>query len=91
MLGTPANLTPAAIAKSRHIRQANARTNQQNQQATRLGGLLHAQGLTPQQIAQALNPGGYRTRRGKLFLPKRGSFVRTARTCSARWAASVWR
>lgn len=68
-LGTPANLTPAAITKSRNIRQENARTNLQNQQATRLGGLLHAQGHTLQQIAQELNHGGYRTRRGKLFLP----------------------
>jgi DNA invertase Pin-like site-specific DNA recombinase len=39
-LGTPANLTPAAIEKSRYVRQANARDNLQNQQATRLGGLL---------------------------------------------------
>ena len=69
VLGTPANLTPAAIEKSRQVRQENARTNQQNQQATRLGGLLQAQGHTLQQIAQELNHGGYRTRRGKLFLP----------------------
>ena len=69
VLGTPANLTAAAIEKSRHVRQENARTNQQNQQATRLGGLLQAQGHTLQQIAQELNQGGYRTRRGKLFLP----------------------
>ena len=68
-LGTPANLTAAAIEKSRHVRQANARDNLQNQQATRLGGLLQAQGHTLQQIAQELNDGGYRTRRGKLFLP----------------------
>lgn len=68
-LGTPANLTPAATAKSRHVREENARTNQQNQQATRLGGLLQAQGQTLQQIAQELNQSGYRTRRGKLFLP----------------------
>jgi DNA invertase Pin-like site-specific DNA recombinase len=69
VLGTPANLTLAAIVKSRHIRQENARTNQQNQQVTRLGGLLHAHGHTLQQIAEELNQGGYRTRRGKLFLP----------------------
>jgi hypothetical protein len=69
VLGTPANLTMEAIVKSRLLRQENARTNQQNQQATRLGGLLHAQGHTLQQIAQELNQGGYRTRRGKLFLP----------------------
>jgi DNA invertase Pin-like site-specific DNA recombinase len=48
VLGTPANMTPAAIAKR---------------------GLLHAQGHTLQQIAQELNEGGYRTRRGQLFFP----------------------
>ena len=69
VLGTPANMTPAAIAKSLNIRQENARTNQRNQQAARLSGLLHAQGYTLQRIAQELNDGGYRTRRGKLFFP----------------------
>ena len=69
VLGTPANLTAAAIVKGREIRQANARANQQNQQAARLGGLLQAQGQTLGQIAQELNEGGYRTRRGKLFFP----------------------
>jgi DNA invertase Pin-like site-specific DNA recombinase len=44
VLGTPANMTPAAIAKSLNVRQENARINQQNQQAARLAGLLHAQG-----------------------------------------------
>ncbi|MFC7671323.1 recombinase family protein [Hymenobacter humi] len=44
VLGTPANLTPAAIVKSRHLRQENARTNQQNQQATRLGGCCTRRG-----------------------------------------------
>jgi DNA invertase Pin-like site-specific DNA recombinase len=68
VLGTPANMTPAAIAKSLNIRQENALTNQQNQQAARLAGLLHAQGYKLQQIAQELNDGGYRTRRGQLFL-----------------------
>jgi DNA invertase Pin-like site-specific DNA recombinase len=69
VLGTPANLTVAAIAKSRVVRQENARTNQQNLQAARLGGLLQKQGHTLAQIAQELNDGGYRTRRGKLFFP----------------------
>lgn len=64
VLGTPANMTLAAIAKSLSVRQENARTNQHNQQAARLRGLLHAQGHTLQQIAQELNDGGYRMRRG---------------------------
>ncbi|WP_210521945.1 recombinase family protein [Hymenobacter terricola] len=68
-LGTPANLTPAAIAKSREVRQANARTNLQNQQASRLAGLLHAQGHTLQQVAHELNLAGFRTRRNCSFLP----------------------
>ncbi|MCB2380500.1 recombinase family protein [Hymenobacter sp. BT635] len=68
-LGTPANLTPAAIEKSRQVRQANARDNQQNRQAARLVSLLHAQGHTLQQMADELNEAGYRTRRGKAFFP----------------------
>jgi DNA invertase Pin-like site-specific DNA recombinase len=68
-LGTPANLTLAVIEKSRCIRQANAQSNQQNLQATRLGSLMHKQGYTLQKIAQELNESGYRTRRGKLYLP----------------------
>jgi DNA invertase Pin-like site-specific DNA recombinase len=69
VLGTPANMTHAAIAKSLNIRQENARTNQQTQQAARLGKLLQAQGYTLQKIAQELNDGGYRTRRGQMFFP----------------------
>jgi DNA invertase Pin-like site-specific DNA recombinase len=69
VLGTPANLTAGAIAKSQVVRQENARTNQQNLQAARLAGLLQKQGHTLAQIAQELNEGGYRTRRGKLFFP----------------------
>jgi DNA invertase Pin-like site-specific DNA recombinase len=69
VLGTPANLTATAIKKSLVVRQENARTNQQNSQAARLGGLLQKQGHTLAQIAHELNDGGYRTRRGKLFFP----------------------
>jgi len=43
-LGTPTNLTPSAIAKSRDIRQANARANQPNQQAARLGDCCRRRG-----------------------------------------------
>lgn len=69
VLGTPANLTAEAIAKSLAVRQENARTNQRNLQAARLGGLLQAQGHTLAQIAQELNEGGYSTRREKRFFP----------------------
>lgn len=69
VLGTPANLTPAAIEKSLAVRQQNARDNQQNRQAARLVSLLAAQGHTLQQIADELNEAGYRTRRGKAFFP----------------------
>lgn len=55
MLDTPANLTVEAIVKSRQVQQENARTNHQNLQATRLGGLPQAQGHTLQQIAEELN------------------------------------
>jgi DNA invertase Pin-like site-specific DNA recombinase len=65
-LGTPNNLTSTARAK---VQQANAKSSQQNQQARRLAGLLHAQGHSLPQIAQELNEGGYRTRRGNLFFP----------------------
>jgi hypothetical protein len=68
-LGTPTNLTPAARAKGLAIREANAQSSQQNQQARRLAGLLHAQGHSLPKIAQELNEGGYRTRRGNLFFP----------------------
>jgi len=68
-LGTPANLTPAARAKGLAIRETNAQGSQQNQQARRLAGLLHAQGHSLPKIAQELNEGGYRTRRGNLFFP----------------------
>lgn len=66
-LGTPANLTAAAIERGRQVRQANAQENQQNRQAARLASLLHAQGFNNEQIAQELNESGYRTRRGKEF------------------------
>lgn len=69
VLGTPANLDAAATAKGLEVRQANARDNQQNKQAAKLGRLLHAQGHSLKEIAQQLNEGGYLTRRGRPFLP----------------------
>ncbi|MBX0293192.1 recombinase family protein [Hymenobacter sp. HSC-4F20] len=68
-LGTPANLTPAAVAKGQAVRQRNAANNQRNRQAARLATLLQAQGHTLQQIATELNDSGYLTRRGHAFYP----------------------
>ncbi|WP_072144873.1 recombinase family protein [Hymenobacter sp. AT01-02] len=66
-LGQPANLTAAAIRQGQQVRAQNARENKENRQATRLAVLLRQQGHTLQQIAQELNGGDYRTRRGKEF------------------------
>ena len=67
VLGTPANLTLAAIAQGREVMQRNAREHQANRQAAQLAELLRARGQTLWQIAYALNAAGYRTRRGKGF------------------------
>ena len=69
MLGTPANLTPAARAKGLATRQANAQANVHNQQAAQLATLLIATGATLRAIADQLNRSGYCTRRGKTFHP----------------------
>ncbi|OUJ68942.1 recombinase family protein [Hymenobacter crusticola] len=66
-LGVPTNLTSAAIRQGQEVRQRNARENKENRQATRLAMLLRQQGQTLQQIADELNRGDYRTRRGKTF------------------------
>lgn len=49
--------------------QQNAREHQGNRQATRLAGLLRAQGQSLPQIAAELTAAGYRTRRGGFFHP----------------------
>ncbi|WP_139921414.1 recombinase family protein [Hymenobacter sp. DG01] len=66
-LGSPQNLTPAAIQKGQEVRQRNARENQQNRQAMMLSTLLHKQGHTLTSIAEQLNAVGCRTRRGNQF------------------------
>ncbi|RPD44365.1 resolvase [Hymenobacter sediminis] len=66
-LGTPANLTTEAMRQGQVVRQQNARENKENRQAARLAVLLRQQGHTLLQIAQELNSGDYRTRRGKEF------------------------
>lgn len=68
-LGTPANLTLEAKRKGLIVRQANARTNMNNQQAAQLATLLRATGANLRTIADHLNRLGYCTRRGKAFHP----------------------
>ena len=69
VLGTPANLTPAARPKGLAARQANAQTNAHNRQAAQLATLLKANGETLRGIADRLNQSGYVTRRGQAFHP----------------------
>jgi DNA invertase Pin-like site-specific DNA recombinase len=68
-LGMPTNLTASAIQKGQTVRTQNARDNKENRQAMRLAALLREQGYLLQQIADELNHGDYRTRRGKQFDP----------------------
>jgi DNA invertase Pin-like site-specific DNA recombinase len=66
-LGTPANLTMAAILASRQIRQANARQDENNRRAATLARSLRQTGQNWSQITRTLNENGFRTRRGKAF------------------------
>lgn len=71
VLGTPENLTPAAIENERGggggIRPARTRTTAGRQRA--LANAMRASGQTWTAIATALNGAGFRTRRGKGFRP----------------------
>lgn len=66
-MGTPANLTTAAIQKSIDVRMVNARVHVGNQQATEVIKDKVAQGWALRKIAEHLNKLGYRTRRGSNF------------------------
>ncbi|MFD1145429.1 recombinase family protein [Larkinella insperata] len=66
-LGSPQNLNEAAILKSRQVRQANARQDENNRRAATLARSLRQAGQNWSQIAQTLNANGFRTRRGKPF------------------------
>jgi DNA invertase Pin-like site-specific DNA recombinase len=66
-LGAPANLTPSARQKGLELRKHNALTK--NAQARELARLYREKGMTLAAIATRLNEQGYRTRRGKMFLP----------------------
>jgi DNA invertase Pin-like site-specific DNA recombinase len=66
-MGVHAKLTPAIIANSLQVRQANAAAHPQNRQAGRLALSLHTQVLSLQQIAIELNEAGFRTSREQTF------------------------
>ncbi len=63
-LGTPKNLTAAAIAKSQAVRTANALSNPNTTQAKGYATMLRASGATLQSIADTLNTQGFKTSRG---------------------------
>ena len=66
-LGTPVNLTMAAILTSRQTRQINARQDENNRRAATLARSLRQTGQNWSQITRTLNENGFRTRRGKAF------------------------
>ena len=66
-LGSPKNLTNAAIKKGRETRINNARSNENNSKASVLIRLLKENGHSLTSIAVQLNDGGFRTRKGKTF------------------------
>lgn len=66
-LGSPQNLTTAAIIKGQQVRQQNALDNPQNKQASRVSVLLRQQGFSLADIVNELNEAGFRTRTGKAF------------------------
>lgn len=66
-LGSPANLTPAAILAGQRVRQQNAHDNENNRKAGLLAVSLHQQNQGYREIARRLNKHGFRTRRGREF------------------------
>lgn len=69
-LGTPANLTEEARLKGTATVIENARNHLSNRQARELSLLYRQAGLTLRAIANRLNQGGYRTRRGCAYRPQ---------------------
>jgi DNA invertase Pin-like site-specific DNA recombinase len=67
VLGNKENLTPEAISASLFVRQANARENKENKQATELALLYKEKGFTLREIATKLNDMNFKTRRGQSF------------------------
>jgi DNA invertase Pin-like site-specific DNA recombinase len=66
-LGSPKNLTKAAIDKGKEIRINNAFENENNVKATALIRVLKESGLSLTNVALKLNESGFRTRRRKKF------------------------
>ncbi len=69
ILGTPSNLTPEAIVKSRLNRSESAKNNENNKRAAALINALRPSKMTLQAIADRLNKAGFTTSRGKQFTP----------------------
>lgn len=66
-LGTPANLTEAARARSIQVRQQKRQQELALRQALSLITLLHAQGVAYAAIARRLNAAGFTTLKGKPY------------------------
>ncbi|GAB2470868.1 resolvase [Hymenobacter qilianensis] len=66
-LGTPANLTEAARARSIQVRQQKRQQAPTLRQALSLITLLHAQGVAYAAIARRLNAAGFTTLQGKPY------------------------
>ena len=73
--GTPANLTPEAIAGGRAVRRRNARADENNRRAAALAISMRVSGHGWTAIAAALNDYGFRTRRGGEFRPEQAKRV----------------
>ena len=68
-LGTPANLTNEARAKSIQVKRERARNNPNNVKARAYASNLKENGKTLRGIADELNVNGFHTARGKVFNP----------------------
>lgn len=66
-LGSPKNLTEAAIEKGKGIRISNALSNENNIKTAALIRVLKKNGHSFNSIAAKLNESGFKTRKGRIF------------------------
>jgi DNA invertase Pin-like site-specific DNA recombinase len=66
-LGSPKPIAATTIQKGLEVRQANAKENKENKQATELALLYKEKGFTLREIATKLNDMNFKTRRGQSF------------------------